>query len=93
MKRKVAADIRAIFNAATRHDAETLLAQAVQKYSPKASALADWPDLHPVGQSLVFNVQVISGYSFYRNNVALSSLKMILCCRYGVNTLGIVNER
>jgi putative transposase len=42
MKREVAADIRAIFNAATRHDAETLLAQAVQKYSPKASALADW---------------------------------------------------
>ena len=26
----------------SRHDAETLLAQAVQKYSPKASALADW---------------------------------------------------
>ena len=42
MKREVAADIRAIFNAANRHDAETLLAQAVQKYSPKASALADW---------------------------------------------------
>jgi hypothetical protein len=42
MKREVAADIRAIFNAATRHDAETLLAQAVKKYSPKASALADW---------------------------------------------------
>ena len=42
MKREVAADIRAIFNAASRHDAETLLAQAVAKYSPKASALADW---------------------------------------------------
>ena len=42
MKREVAADIRAIFNAATRHDAEALLAQAVQKYSSKASALADW---------------------------------------------------
>jgi len=42
MKREVAADIRAIFNAATRHDAESLLAQAVKKYSPKASKLADW---------------------------------------------------
>ena len=31
MKREVAADIRAIFNAANRHDAETLLAQAVQE--------------------------------------------------------------
>ena len=26
--------------------------------------MADWSDLHPAGQSLVFNVQVISGYSF-----------------------------
>lgn len=42
MKREVAADIRAIFNAANRHDAETLLAKVVEKYSPKASALADW---------------------------------------------------
>jgi transposase-like protein len=42
MKREVAADIRAIFNAATRYDAETLLAKAVQKYSPKAAALAQW---------------------------------------------------
>ena len=42
MKAEVAADIRAIFNAANRHDAETLLAQAVVKYSPKASKLANW---------------------------------------------------
>ena len=42
MKREVAADIRAIFNSANRHDAENLLAQAVEKYSPKASKLADW---------------------------------------------------
>jgi len=46
MKREVAADIRAIFNAASRHDAETLLAQAVKKYSPKASALADWMEMN-----------------------------------------------
>lgn len=42
LKREVAAEIHAIFNAASRHDAERLLAQAVQEYSPKASALADW---------------------------------------------------
>jgi transposase-like protein len=42
LKREVAAEIRAIFNAASRHDAESLLAQAVAKYAPKASALADW---------------------------------------------------
>jgi len=42
MKREVAADIRAIFNAATRHDAETLLAQVVKKYAPKTAKLADW---------------------------------------------------
>ena len=46
MKREVAADIRAIFNAANRHDAETLLAQAVKKYSPKASTLADWMEMN-----------------------------------------------
>lgn len=42
MKREVAADIRAIFNAANRHDAESLLAQAVKKYAPKAAKLANW---------------------------------------------------
>ena len=42
MKREVAADIRAIFNAATQDGAETLLAQAVQKYSSMASELANW---------------------------------------------------
>lgn len=42
MKQEVAADIRAIFNAATRQDADTLLARTVAKYAPQASALADW---------------------------------------------------
>lgn len=42
MKREVAADIRAIFNAATRADAETLLSKAVEKYAAKASKLAAW---------------------------------------------------
>jgi hypothetical protein len=39
LKAEVAADIRAIFNAANRYDAEVLLAQVLQKYSPKASKL------------------------------------------------------
>jgi len=42
LKAEVAADIRAVFNAANRQDAETLLSQVVQKYSPKASRLANW---------------------------------------------------
>jgi transposase-like protein len=42
LKREVAADIRAIFNAATRHHAETLLAHSVQKYASKAAKLAEW---------------------------------------------------
>lgn len=42
MKREVAADIRAIFNAANRHEAEALLARTVQKYAQSASRLAAW---------------------------------------------------
>ncbi len=42
MKREVAADIRAIFNAATRADAEILLKKAIEKYASKASKLAVW---------------------------------------------------
>jgi transposase-like protein len=42
MKREVAADIRAVFNAASRRDAETLLTQLVQKYASKAAKLAEW---------------------------------------------------
>jgi putative transposase len=42
LKRDVAADIRAIFNAANRHEAEALLAKTVQKYAQSASRLAAW---------------------------------------------------
>lgn len=46
MKKEVAADIRAIFNAAgalgARQEADRLLAQTVQKYQKTASRLADW---------------------------------------------------
>lgn len=42
LKRPVAADIRAIFNAADLHEAEALLAKLVQKYAHSASRLASW---------------------------------------------------
>jgi putative transposase len=42
MKREVAADIRAIFNAPDRVQAEAMLAKTVQKYEHSASRLADW---------------------------------------------------
>jgi len=42
LKREVAADIRAIFNAANRHEAEALLAKTVQKYAQSAARLAAW---------------------------------------------------
>jgi putative transposase len=42
LKAEVAADIRAVFNARDRHEAETMLAGAVQKYAKVAPALADW---------------------------------------------------
>lgn len=39
---EVAADIRAIFNARDRAEADSLLAQTVSKYAQTASKLADW---------------------------------------------------
>lgn len=42
MKSTVAADIRGVFNATTRHGAETILAGLVEKYAEKAPQLATW---------------------------------------------------
>lgn len=42
MKREVAADIRAIFNAPDRDQAEAQLRKTVEKYARSASKLADW---------------------------------------------------
>lgn len=42
MKRDFATDIRAIFNAANRHEAEALLTKTVQKYAQSAARLATW---------------------------------------------------
>jgi transposase-like protein len=42
LKAQVAADIRAVFNAPTRAEADTLLVKLVQKYAKIAPRLADW---------------------------------------------------
>jgi len=42
LKAEVAADIRAVFNAPSRDEAEALLARLVQKYEKRASRLANW---------------------------------------------------
>jgi len=42
MKREVAADIRAIFNAPDRAQTEIQLHKTVEKYAQSASKLADW---------------------------------------------------
>ncbi len=44
LKASVAADIRAIFNAANRSEAEALLAKTVQKYATSAPRLSSWMD-------------------------------------------------
>ena len=56
MQAKVAADIRAIFNAPNRPEAERLLKMTVEKYEPTASKLAAWmEDSLPQGL-IVFNL-------------------------------------
>lgn len=42
MKRTVAADIRALFNASDRQEAENLLKRTVEKYQKSAPKLSDW---------------------------------------------------
>jgi putative transposase len=42
LKSEVAADIRAVFNAPNRDEAEALLARLAQKYEKRASRLANW---------------------------------------------------
>ena len=42
MKSEVAADLRTIFNAPNRHEAEALLRKTVEKYTKSAAKLANW---------------------------------------------------
>jgi transposase-like protein len=53
MKRPVPADIRAIFNAPDRQEAESLLKRTVEKYRQSAPKLADWMETNlPEGLSM-----------------------------------------
>lgn len=46
MKAEVASDIRAIFNAPNRYEAEAMLARTVQKYEKNAARLANWMEMN-----------------------------------------------
>jgi transposase-like protein len=46
LKREVAADIRAVFNAPNRDEAQALLVRLVQKYEKRASRLANWMETY-----------------------------------------------
>lgn len=54
LKAEVAADIRTIFNAANRSEAEALLARTVQKYAKAAPRLANWLEQNLVEGLTVF---------------------------------------
>ncbi len=56
LKAEVAADIRAIFTAPTRADADSLLARTVQKYAKTASKLATWLETAIPEGLTVFNL-------------------------------------
>jgi len=55
MCKEVAADIRAIFQAPDREQAEAYLRQTVLKYTDTASALADWLEVNVPEGLTVFN--------------------------------------
>jgi transposase-like protein len=55
MKREVAADIRAVFNAPNRDEAEALLVRLVQKYEKRASRLANWMETNILEGLTVFS--------------------------------------
>ena len=55
MKEEVAADIKAVFNAPNRQEADRLLTLTVQKYEQKASKLATWMEENIPEGLTVFN--------------------------------------
>jgi transposase-like protein len=55
MKREVAADIRAIFNAPNRIEADALLAKTVQRYATRYPKLATWLETNLPEGLLVFD--------------------------------------
>jgi transposase-like protein len=59
LKAEVAADIRAVFNAPNRDEAEALLARLVQKYEKRASRLANWMETNIPEGLTVFSFPAI----------------------------------
>ena len=59
LKAEVAADIRAIFTAPNRTDADSLLARTVQKYAKTASKLATWLETAIPDGLTIFNLPAV----------------------------------
>lgn len=59
LKAEVAADIRAIFTAPNRTDADSLLARTVQKYAKTASKLATWLETAIPEGLTIFNLPAV----------------------------------
>jgi transposase-like protein len=57
-RKEVAADLRAIFNAPSREEAERMLAQGVKKYSQSAPRLSEWMENNICEGLTVFNFPV-----------------------------------
>jgi transposase-like protein len=56
MREQVVADIRSIFNAPDREEAERLLQKTVEKYSEKAGKLANWLEENIHEELTVFQI-------------------------------------
>jgi len=61
MKKEVSADIRTIFNAPGREQAEILLAKNVKKYERSAPRLADWMKVNIPSEIIHQKTQILEG--------------------------------
>lgn len=73
MRKEVAADIRAMFNAPDREQAEALLLAAVQKYADSAPKLSAWMELN-LEQGFTVFAFPLSHRRFLRTNNSLERL-------------------
>ena len=70
MKKEVAADIRSIFNAANREEADRLLKINIDKYSAKAPQLSKWMEDNLAEGLTVFSFPVEYSKHIRTNNIA-----------------------
>lgn len=73
MKKEVAADIRAIFNAPDREQAEMLLVRTVKKYEQSAPRLANWMEVN-IPEGLTVLSFPVSHWRFIRTTNVLERL-------------------